>query len=153
MRNRVRLSLRIPERISVVDWLQNNIYLSTDTTRKTGKLKAHGYQREMLEAMGDPDIKELVFMKSIRVGLSENYGTILPNALADLTKPFRAAAAAMTQSFDPDGKLSSAWNSGNPDPEKPYQQQGGTSSTTYGGFAPINMNQPSPADSNFQTGR
>ena len=87
IRRRIRLSLRIPERIPIADWLEVNIYLPKDSSRRHGKFKATPYQRDILNDIGDTTLNEIVCMKSIRVGWTQMLALALVYCVRHLGSP------------------------------------------------------------------
>jgi phage terminase large subunit GpA-like protein len=82
-----RAPVPFPERIPICDWLEANIYLPTDSSRKAGKFRAFPYQRDIINDMGDTSIDELVCVKSIRVGWTQMIGLALAYCVAHLGSP------------------------------------------------------------------
>ena len=62
-------SLLVPnEEITLSKWCDQNAYLSADTSAMPGKFTPYPFQRGILDAMTDPNIRKVTFMKSARVG-------------------------------------------------------------------------------------
>ncbi len=59
---------RPPPRLSVSEWADQFYYLSPESSSVPGRWTTLPYQREPLDAMGDPAVKHLAIMKSARVG-------------------------------------------------------------------------------------
>ena len=54
--------------ISLSEWADRFAYLSPENSSAPGKFKCYGFQRGMLDAVTDPSVKKVTFMKSARVG-------------------------------------------------------------------------------------
>lgn len=72
--------LRPPEKLTVSQWADQHRYLSRRFTKEPGMWRTSKtpYLREPLDAIADPDVSEIVFMKCSRIGGTE----FLNNAIA-----------------------------------------------------------------------
>lgn len=59
-----------PERLSICDWSEKNIFLSERNSPVAGPLRLWSYQRGMLEAMADPEIPFVTVQKASRIGFT-----------------------------------------------------------------------------------
>lgn len=59
-----------PPLLTVAQWADEYLYLSPEDSAEAGKYRVDRapYQREMLEAVSDPDIKEVVYCTSSQIG-------------------------------------------------------------------------------------
>ena len=67
---RVRRLWLPPEEVSIEEWARKNRVLPSDSGRP-GEWRADPIQREIQESIADPSVREVVFMKSTRLGWSE----------------------------------------------------------------------------------
>lgn len=72
-----RLALAPPPALTLSEWADRYAVLSKETSAQTGRFRAFGYQRGIMDAITDPTIDEVVVMKSARVG----YTKILDHAV------------------------------------------------------------------------
>lgn len=62
---------RPPKRMSLSEWADEYAFLSAESSAKEGRWRTLSYQRGIMDAMTDPTIERLVFMKSARVGYTK----------------------------------------------------------------------------------
>jgi phage terminase large subunit GpA-like protein len=67
-RSKARRVLKPPPRLTVSAWADEFYYLSPESSAVPGRWVTLPYQREPLDAMGDPYVTSLAIMKSARVG-------------------------------------------------------------------------------------
>lgn len=72
-----RLALSPPPDLTLSEWAERHAVLSKETSAQTGRFRAFGYQRGIMDAITDPTIDEVIVMKSARVG----YTKILDHAV------------------------------------------------------------------------
>lgn len=65
---RPRHILRPPPKLTISEWADQFYYLSPESSAVPGRWTTLPYQREPLDAMGDPAVTHLSIMKSARVG-------------------------------------------------------------------------------------
>jgi phage terminase large subunit GpA-like protein len=65
-----------PPRLSLSQWSEEHARLSPESSADVGRYRPYPYQREILDAIGDPRIERVTIMKSARVGFSKmmNFG-------------------------------------------------------------------------------
>jgi len=57
-----------PPKLTLSEWAERYYYLSAETAAEPGRWHTIPYQREMMDAMTDPGVVQVSFMKSARVG-------------------------------------------------------------------------------------
>jgi phage terminase large subunit GpA-like protein len=67
---RARLSLLPPVKLKLSEWLEKNIRLPEGITALPGPIRLWPYQREIADAIGDPEIERVSLCKGVRVGFS-----------------------------------------------------------------------------------
>ena len=67
----VRASWRPPKRMSLSEWADRYAYLSAESSAQEGRWRTLPYQKGIMDAMTDPAIEQVVFMKSARVGYTK----------------------------------------------------------------------------------
>ena len=65
------LSFKPPEKLSLSDWADKYAYLSAESSSEAGRWRTLPYQKAIMDAVTDPDIEQIVVMKSARVGYSK----------------------------------------------------------------------------------
>lgn len=63
--------LKPPPKIRNADWAEHNFVLPEGSSAVPGRFRLWSYQRDPLDAMGDPDIERVTFLKSSRVGYTK----------------------------------------------------------------------------------
>lgn len=66
-----RLALRPPPRLTLSEWADKHFYLSAESAAEPGRWSTLPYQREIMDALTDPRIEQVSFMKSARVGATK----------------------------------------------------------------------------------
>lgn len=68
--NAARLVAKPPPLLTVSQWADEHLYLSPEESSEAGKYRVDRapYQREMLDAVSDPNIREVVYCTSSQVG-------------------------------------------------------------------------------------
>ncbi|MCA8026490.1 phage terminase large subunit family protein [Burkholderia cepacia] len=66
-----RENLLPPPKLSLSEWAERYAVLSRETSAQTGRFRAFGYQRGMLDAVTDPAVEKISVMKSARVGYTK----------------------------------------------------------------------------------
>jgi len=64
-------ALRVPEPLTLSQWSAKNFYLSAESSQKTQKWRAYGYQIGIMDCMSNDDIEEFDFQKSARLGYTK----------------------------------------------------------------------------------
>ncbi|WP_395648030.1 phage terminase large subunit family protein [Terricaulis sp.] len=57
-----------PPKIALADWIESNICLPSDVSHAPGPMRLFSYQRGICEAVDDPAITRVSFVKPVRVG-------------------------------------------------------------------------------------
>jgi phage terminase large subunit GpA-like protein len=66
-----RQALRPPRRLKLSEWADEHFYLSAESAADPGRWKTIPYQREPMDAISDPTVEQVSFMKSARVGYTK----------------------------------------------------------------------------------
>jgi phage terminase large subunit GpA-like protein len=66
-----RENLLPPPKLTLSEWAERYAVLSRETSAQTGRFRAFGYQRGMLDAVTDPSVEKISVMKSARVGYTK----------------------------------------------------------------------------------
>ncbi|WP_346275220.1 phage terminase large subunit family protein [Burkholderia ambifaria] len=66
-----RENLLPPPKLTLSQWAERYAVLSRETSAQTGRFRAFGYQRGMLDAVTDPSVEKISVMKSARVGYTK----------------------------------------------------------------------------------
>ena len=66
-----RSNLKPPPKLTLAEWAERYAVLSRETSAQTGRFRAFGYQRGMLDAVTDPTVEKISVMKSARVGYTK----------------------------------------------------------------------------------
>lgn len=64
-------NLQPPPKLTLCEWAERYAVLSRETSAQTGRFRAFGYQRGMLDAVTDPSVEKISVMKSARVGYTK----------------------------------------------------------------------------------
>jgi len=64
-------NLQPPPKLTLCEWAERYAVLSRETSAQTGRFRAFGYQRGMLDAVTDPTVEKISVMKSARVGYTK----------------------------------------------------------------------------------
>jgi phage terminase large subunit GpA-like protein len=70
-------SLRPPPRLPLSTWIENNMEIPEGVTSQPGKVRLWPYQREIADAITDPETERVTLVKSARLGFT----TLLTGAL------------------------------------------------------------------------
>lgn len=62
---------RPPKRMTLSEWADQYAYLSAESSAQEGRWRTLPYQKGIMDAMTDPTIEQVVFMKSARVGYTK----------------------------------------------------------------------------------
>jgi terminase, large subunit len=68
---RARQNLRPPRRLKLSEWADEHFYLSAESAADPGRWKTLPYQRGPMDAISDPLVEHVTFMKSARVGYTK----------------------------------------------------------------------------------
>lgn len=66
-----RAALVRPPTLSLSEWANRFAYLSAETSAKSGRFRAFGYQNGIMDAVTDPAVRQVTVMKSARVGYTK----------------------------------------------------------------------------------
>ena len=66
-----------PPRLRLSDWIEANIYLPEGVSAQLGRVRLWPFQREIADAIGDPEIERVTLVKPVRVGFT----TLLTSAV------------------------------------------------------------------------
>ncbi|MDY7096755.1 MAG: phage terminase large subunit family protein [Pseudomonadota bacterium] len=69
-RSQALLALKPPPRLPLSQWIERNLRLPDDVSALPGDVRLWSFQREIADAMSDPEIERVTLVKSVRVGLS-----------------------------------------------------------------------------------
>lgn len=69
-RSQALLALKPPPRSPLSSWIESNLRLPDDVSALPGDVRLWPFQREIADAMSDPEIERVTLVKSVRVGLS-----------------------------------------------------------------------------------
>ena len=75
---RVLRGLIPPPRMLMSDWIEQEVYLPSDVSSLSGKVRLWPFQRGIADAIGDPTIERVTLVKPVRVGFT----TLLTSAIA-----------------------------------------------------------------------
>jgi phage terminase large subunit GpA-like protein len=64
-------NLQPPPKLTLTEWAERYAVLSRETSAQTGRFKAFGYQKGMMDSVTDPTVDEITVMKSARVGYTK----------------------------------------------------------------------------------
>jgi hypothetical protein len=64
-------ALRPPPRLKLSEWADEKFYLSAESAADPGRWRTLPYQREPMDAITDPRVEQVTFMKSARVGFTK----------------------------------------------------------------------------------
>jgi len=70
-------SLIPPPRLQLSHWIESNIVLPEGTSALPGRVKLFPYQREIADAISDPEIERVTLVKCVRIGFT----TLLTSAI------------------------------------------------------------------------
>ena len=64
-------ALKVPEPLTLSQWSAKHFYLSAESSQKTQRWRAYGYQIGIMDCMSNDDIEEVDFQKSARLGYTK----------------------------------------------------------------------------------
>ncbi len=70
-------ALRPPPKLSLSAWADRKFYLSVESAAEPGPWTTLPYQREIMDAMTDPRVEKITFMKSARVGATKMMNALI----------------------------------------------------------------------------
>src|SRR5262249_56645854 len=70
-------SLIPPPRLALSEWIERNIVLPADASALPGPVRLYAYQREIADAISDPEIERVTLVKAARLGFT----TLLSGAI------------------------------------------------------------------------
>jgi phage terminase large subunit GpA-like protein len=65
------LNLAPPPKLTLSEWAERHAVLSRETSAQTGRFRAFGYQKGLMDAVTDPSVHTVTVMKSARVGFTK----------------------------------------------------------------------------------
>lgn len=68
---RMSASLIPPPKLTLSQWAERYGFLSPETSAETGRFRAFGYQRGMMDAITDPTVERITVLKAARVGYTK----------------------------------------------------------------------------------
>lgn len=72
-------SLAPPPKIALGDWIEANVYLPADVSATPGRMRLFSYQRGICDAVDDPAISRISFVKPVRIGATALIVAIVGN--------------------------------------------------------------------------
>jgi phage terminase large subunit GpA-like protein len=60
-----------PARLDLADWVESNVRLPSTVAATAGRMRLFPYQREIAQAMGDPAVERVTWLKSARIGATQ----------------------------------------------------------------------------------
>ena len=73
--------------LTISQWANRYAYLSPETSASVGKFTAFKYQEGIMDAVGDPAVKQVVFMKSARIGFTRCLDNVIGYYIAQDPSP------------------------------------------------------------------
>lgn len=67
-----------PPRMKLSEWIERELVLPSDVAALSGKVRLYPFQREIADAIGDPEVERVTLVKPVRVGFT----TLLTGAMA-----------------------------------------------------------------------
>jgi phage terminase large subunit GpA-like protein len=61
-----------PAKLTLSEWAENNFVLAEGSSARPGRFRLWPYQRDPMDAMGDPEIERVTFIKSARIGYTKS---------------------------------------------------------------------------------
>jgi hypothetical protein len=83
VRARALRSLIPPPRLKLSEWIEREIVLPEGVSALPGRVRLWPYQKEIADAISDPEIERISLVKPVRVGFT----TLLSGAIVGLTRP------------------------------------------------------------------
>jgi phage terminase large subunit GpA-like protein len=65
-------ALKPPEKMTLSAWAEQHFVLASGSSARPGRFRLWSFQREILDAIGDPSIEKVIIQKSVRVGLTKS---------------------------------------------------------------------------------
>lgn len=66
------LAWRPPPRLNLSEWAEQHFYLSAESAAEPGKWRTLPYQRGFMDAITDPAVEQITWMKSARIGYTKS---------------------------------------------------------------------------------
>lgn len=85
---RVRSLWEPPPDITVSEWAERNRVMPKGTTSRPGPWRTESFQREIQDTFNDPNVREIVVMKSTQIGWSEILNNVAGYLIDNDPKPF-----------------------------------------------------------------
>jgi phage terminase large subunit GpA-like protein len=82
--------LRPPPRLSLPDWIEQEIYLPSSLSALPGRVRLHAHQVGIAEAISDPAIERVTVQKAARVGYSLLLGGVIGSFVVNEPSPVLA---------------------------------------------------------------
>lgn len=70
VRSQALLALKPPPRLPLSQWIESTLRLPDDVSALPGPVRLWQFQRDIADAMSDPELERVTLVKSVRVGLS-----------------------------------------------------------------------------------
>jgi phage terminase large subunit GpA-like protein len=70
VRTQALASLIPPPRLRLSQWIEREIVLPEGVSSLPGKVRLWPYQREIADAISDPEIERVTLVKSVRIGFT-----------------------------------------------------------------------------------
>jgi phage terminase large subunit GpA-like protein len=64
-------ALKPPEKLSLSEWSERHFVLAAGSSARPGRFRLWPFQREIIDAIGDPAIEKVILQKSTRVGFTK----------------------------------------------------------------------------------
>jgi phage terminase large subunit GpA-like protein len=64
-------ALQPPVKLTLSEWAEANFVLASGSSARPGRFRLWPFQREILDAIGDPSIEKVVVQKSTRIGMTK----------------------------------------------------------------------------------
>jgi phage terminase large subunit GpA-like protein len=72
-----------PAKISLPDWVESSVVLPSDVSATPGRMRLFPYQKGIAEALGDPTITRVSFVKPVRIGATSLLVATIGNYVAN----------------------------------------------------------------------
>lgn len=72
-----REAFRPPDELKLSEWADLNFYLSAESSAEPGRWRTFPYQRGIMDAISDPEVEQVTFKKSARVGATKMMGATI----------------------------------------------------------------------------
>jgi terminase, large subunit len=76
------VALKPPPRLKLSEWADEYFYLSAESAAEPGRWKTYAYQREPMDALTDPRVVQVTWMKSARLGFTKTLNAAIAYYMA-----------------------------------------------------------------------